>query len=82
MSSNMTDDILLRFENVKKQFGSVKALDDISFDVKRGEVHCLVGENGAGKSTTINIPNFRREFRLFATYFRPAVSQYYAAGHC
>lgn len=42
---------LLRIENLTKQFPGVLALDDVSFDVKRGEIHCLLGENGAGKST-------------------------------
>lgn len=42
---------LLKIENLTKQFPGVLALDDVSFDVKRGEIHCLLGENGAGKST-------------------------------
>ncbi|MBU1174145.1 MAG: sugar ABC transporter ATP-binding protein [Alphaproteobacteria bacterium] len=38
-----------------KSFPGVRALDDFDFDIRPGEVHCLLGENGAGKSTFINI---------------------------
>ncbi len=46
---------LLHLEHVSKQFGGVKALDDVRFDIGRGEVVCLAGENGCGKSTLIKI---------------------------
>ncbi|MBP6787566.1 MAG: ATP-binding cassette domain-containing protein, partial [Candidatus Promineofilum sp.] len=51
----MSDNIILEMRNITKEFPGVKALDDISFRVKRGEIHCLVGENGAGKSTLMKV---------------------------
>ncbi len=49
----MTDVPFLRLIGLSKRFGGVLALDDIDWDVRRGEIHCLVGENGCGKSTLI-----------------------------
>ncbi len=48
-------DYILRVKEVSKSFAGVKALDNIHFDLKKGEVHALMGENGAGKSTFMKI---------------------------
>ena len=45
----------LRLRNVNKAFEGVQALEDVSFSVRIGEIHCLAGENGCGKSTLIKI---------------------------
>lgn len=46
---------IIEFRNITKQFGGTIALNKVSFQVNKGEVHCLCGENGAGKSTLINL---------------------------
>src|SRR4028119_1915068 len=51
----MTNEPLLRMQNIRKVFSGVVALDNVSLTLERGEVHSLVGENGAGKSTLIKI---------------------------
>lgn len=46
---------IIKLTNIKKYFGGVKALDGVDLEIKKGEVHCLAGENGSGKSTIINV---------------------------
>lgn len=45
------DEKIIQVNNLSKHFGSVKAVDDISFQVKRGELFAFLGVNGAGQST-------------------------------
>jgi ABC-2 type transport system ATP-binding protein len=47
--------LALRVDNLSKAYGNLKAIDDISFDVERGEIFALLGPNGAGKTTCIEV---------------------------
>ena len=51
------DEVLLSVENISLSFGGVKALTDISFDIRKGEVRAIIGPNGAGKSSMLNCIN-------------------------
>ncbi|MGF6989469.1 ABC-type sugar transport system ATPase subunit [Lachnospiraceae bacterium PM6-15] len=52
---NMNDRYVLEMKGISKSFGATQALDNINFQLKKGEVHALLGENGAGKSTLIKV---------------------------
>ncbi len=52
-----TDDVLLTVEHVSVSFGGVKALIDVSFEIRRREVLAIIGPNGAGKTSMLNVIN-------------------------
>jgi simple sugar transport system ATP-binding protein len=49
------EDYVIEMQHITKQFGTFKANDDINLQVRKGEIHALLGENGAGKSTLMNM---------------------------
>jgi ABC-type branched-subunit amino acid transport system ATPase component len=51
----MDDTAILSVQGLSREFGGLKAVDDVSFDVPRGHILALIGPNGAGKSTTVNL---------------------------
>jgi branched-chain amino acid transport system ATP-binding protein len=55
--TNNSNNALLSVQGLKKSFGGVHAVDDVSFDVRAGELLALIGPNGAGKSTCFNLIN-------------------------
>ena len=55
MRGNVADEYHVELEDVSKRFGGVQALAKVSFGVRPGTIHAVVGENGAGKSTVINL---------------------------
>ena len=57
---------MIRVQNLTKQFGDLKAVDNISFEVHRGEIFAFLGPNGAGKTTTI---------KMLTTLLRPTSGQ-------
>ena len=48
-------DTVIKIDNLVKKFGTLTAVDDVSFEVRRGELFAFLGVNGAGKSTTISV---------------------------
>jgi len=51
----MQDELILEMQDITKDFLGVRALDNVHFKLRKGKVHALVGENGAGRSTLIRI---------------------------
>ncbi|MCP6318863.1 ATP-binding cassette domain-containing protein, partial [Klebsiella pneumoniae] len=50
-------DVILDLQNISLSFGGVKALTNISFNVRQGEIRSIIGPNGAGKSSMLNVIN-------------------------
>jgi ABC-type molybdenum transport system ATPase subunit/photorepair protein PhrA len=50
-------EVLLSVENVSLAFGGVRAISDVSFDIRKGEIRAIIGPNGAGKTSMLNVIN-------------------------
>lgn len=72
MSNTENEQTVIRLQHVTKTFGEFTAVNDVSFDVHKGELFALLGPNGAGKSTTI---------KMLTTLLRPTSGTLTLAGH-
>ena len=66
-----SSDVVLKLEDVDLSFGGIKALDQISCEVRRGEIYGIIGPNGAGKTSTLN---------CISGFYRPQNGQIYFEG--
>lgn len=55
IDSSTSNQAMLQIENLQKSFGGLRAVDGLSLEVQRGTVHALIGPNGSGKTTTLNL---------------------------
>jgi branched-chain amino acid transport system ATP-binding protein len=53
----LNEDVLLAVEGVSLRFGSIAAISNVSFDIRRGEIRAIIGPNGAGKTSMLNVIN-------------------------
>lgn len=51
------DEVILSVDRIQLRFGGVVAIDDVSFDIRKGEIRAIIGPNGAGKSSMLNVIN-------------------------
>ena len=70
MTPSSSSNTVLQLENISLSFGGVKALTNISFDVKEHEVRSIIGPNGAGKSSMLNVINGVYHPQAGDIYFR------------
>ena len=56
-SGRGSGEVVLSVENVSLAFGGVKAISDVSFDIRKGEIRAIIGPNGAGKTSMLNVIN-------------------------
>ncbi|MEY4125776.1 MAG: Sulfate/thiosulfate import ATP-binding protein CysA [Pseudomonadota bacterium] len=71
-------DVILDVNNISLRFGGVKALTDISFNVREHEVRAIIGPNGAGKSSMLNCINGVYEPSMVSTNLKKAASLFAA----
>jgi len=69
---HLPEDIVLRLEGLSMAFGGLKAVDNLSFDVKKGEIFGLIGPNGAGKTTVFN---------CITQFYKPTAGDIYYRTH-
>ena len=69
-----TGAVLLRLQGVSKHFGGLRAVDDVSLEVRQGDRHAIIGPNGAGKSTLFNLISGRLKPSAVATQMPPCLA--------